>query len=719
MVQGPAPVPIQPPSWLAGGGDMGARVRALDWSRTPLGPVESWAPSLKCAVGTLLHSRHPMFLWWGPELVQIYNDAYVPGFGRGKHPAALGQPGRTFWQEAWPIIGPQIDAVMSRGEASWNEDQLVPVWRNGRIEEVYWTYGYSPVFAESGAVGGTLVVCTETTRAVITERRLQALRVLDNRTAAALSAEDVLVAVSDVLANEGADVPFAIVYRNDAAAGQPVVARSVALTEEALAAIDAACGPTLVASREPVDLREATIGRALPGGPWPEASEAAFIAELAAPGLAASYGFVVFGLSPRLPFDDAYRHHLEHLAARIAVMLARVDRFGAAEAAVVERERLMRELEDANRAKDEFLAMLGHELRNPLSPILTALHLMKQRPDDPGGREKEVIERQVSHLVRLVDDLLDISKITRGKVTLRRESLAVEDVIAKAVEMASHLLEHRRHKLSIEIAQEGLRVEGDAVRLAQVVANLLTNAARYTNPGGHVVVRARRDDTDVVISVEDNGTGIAPEMLPRIFDLFVQGQRSSDRQEGGLGLGLALVKSLILMHGGAVVARSPGLGKGTEIEVRLPEPERATLEMRREPSMPPSQTTAHPLRVLAVDDNVDAVEMVEEVLRAAGHVVAVAHDGPAALALLERFTPDVALLDIGLPVMDGYELGKRLHATPQGAGCRLIAITGYGQRHDIAKSMACGFEAHLVKPVDIDELLALVARAPDSAVSSA
>jgi len=372
-----------------------------------------------------------------------------------------------------------------------------------------------------------------------------------------------------------------------------------------------------------------------------------------------------------------------------------------------ERTRLLRELAAANRAKDEFLAMLGHELRNPLAPIVTTLQLMKMRGDGETDREQAIIQRQVDHLIRLVDDLLDVSKITRGKIELRRERSDIGAVLSKAVEMASPLIEKRRHRLDVRVPPEPIAWFGDPVRLAQVVSNLLTNAARYTPEGGEIVLRARRDASQVVISVRDNGMGIAPHMLGRVFDLFVQGERGVDRAEGGLGIGLALVKSLVHLHGGRVSALSDGLGQGSEFIVRLPldnSDAAATPHKTLELSAPQGDG----VRVLLVDDNADAVDTLALALGAQGHDVRVAHDPAAALRLLEHFKPDVAVLDIGLPVMDGYELAMRLREQLGGHDCRLFALTGYSQESDRRRSAEAGFELHLVKPVDVDRLITLV-----------
>jgi PAS domain S-box-containing protein len=376
----------------------------------------------------------------------------------------------------------------------------------------------------------------------------------------------------------------------------------------------------------------------------------------------------------------------------------------------IEREKLLGELESSNRAKDEFLAMLGHELRNPLSPIATALQLMRMRGDGKTTREQQIIERQVNHLTRLVDDLLDVSKITRGKVELRKERVEIADVIGKAVEMASDLLEQRGHALAIDVPQEGLRVDGDPVRLAQVVANLLTNSARYTNPGGRIRLEARREGGDVVVRVKDNGIGISAELLPHVFDLFVQGKRRVERAQGGLGIGLTIVKNLVGLHGGSVVAHSEGLGRGSEFVITLPAVVEAGTRARDALVAGEAAAQAAPggTRVLVVDDNTDAADLLAELLREAGHQVAVAYSPVTALEIVESFHPQVAILDLGLPVMDGYELAARLHKDSKAPECRLIALTGYGQSQDRERSSASGFAHHLVKPVDIAMLTELV-----------
>jgi signal transduction histidine kinase len=380
-----------------------------------------------------------------------------------------------------------------------------------------------------------------------------------------------------------------------------------------------------------------------------------------------------------------------------------------------------RQAEEASTAKDQFLAMLGHELRNPLSPILTALQLMNLR--GLRSREQEVIERQVGHLVRLVDDLLDVARITRGKVELRRDRIELASVVVRGIELATPVLEQRQQRLEVNVAPDGMMVNGDCDRLAQVVSNLLTNAAKYSEPGSRIWIsaahqpgpagrhaRSGRAARTVRLSIKDEGIGIAPDMLDSIFESFVQHRQALDRASGGLGLGLAIVRSLVRMHGGTVTAHSQGPGKGSEFRVELPLPQNeevvALLDATEDSGrilLPASQDFVSSNRVLVVDDNHDGAQVLAETLRELGYLVEIAHDGPSALEIAKRFRPQIALLDIGLPMMDGYELASQLReqAVP---GIRLVAVTGYGQETDRIRSAKAGFSAHLVKPVDLNVL---------------
>ena len=377
---------------------------------------------------------------------------------------------------------------------------------------------------------------------------------------------------------------------------------------------------------------------------------------------------------------------------------------------VTELAELREDAEAANRAKDEFLAMLGHELRNPLAPILTALQLLKLRGVEGGERERAVIERQVKHVVRLVDDLLDVSRITRGRIELHRERLELADIVARAVEIASPVLEQQRHSLEVDVPR-GLALDGDSGRLAQVVANLLTNAGKYTEAEGRITVTASRVDRFIELRVRDTGIGIDPAVLPRIFDLFVQEPQTLARSQGGLGLGLAIVRSLVELHGGTATATSAGKGHGAEFTIRLPQAAVAAAQPIAAAAMPSSSAMVRRsgARVLVVDDNEDAAALLGALVREFGYEPRVVYDAPAALAEAEVFEPALALVDLGLPVMDGFELAQRFAEHPRLRNVTLVAVTGYGQQRDRETSAKAGFAAHLVKPVDASELRSVLA----------
>ena len=825
-----------PWSWLGtGGGESAQLIRKVDWTSTSVGPVDTWPQSLKSQVSMMLHSRHPMFLWWGSDLVQFYNDGYTPSFGVGRHPSAMGQRGRECWAEIWPIIGPEIAAVQ-RGEATFHEDALVPIFRNGRMEEVYWTYGYSPVREADGSIAGVLVVVTETTSRVVALRRLRTAQNLAEVLSGAERTDDVAHAAVRALAAAPEDAPWALAFHGDnnspaqvpiaasgldAAASAAVLARLAAdsgsLSEQVLTVIDMSGVPEL------------------PGTPWPEASTHAVVLPLRAGPGSAKYGQLVIGLSPRLPYDSAYREHLLGLERQLASAAQRIRSQGARLAAegarrdlllqapfaaalmvgpgwryelandlyvrmvgrqvvgrewaecfpelrgkavqeilrkvydggetffaneqlvplaresdnvveerffdftmvpirtqgdavdammvvavemtarvqarrdlertAAERATLVRELEQSSHAKDQFLAMLGHELRNPLSPIVTALTLMGRRQGGDTSRERAIIARQVKHLVRLVDDLLDVSRVTRGKIELRREDCDVSALVEDALEIVDTLLERRRHELQLSVTPN-LRWHGDGTRIKQVIANLLSNAARYTPAGGHVNLSVAADGGELVIRVQDDGQGLDAELLPRLFEPFVQGPRDASRSDGGLGLGLAVVKGLVGLHGGSVRANSEGLGRGSEFVVRLPGVLTDASSAPADEPNPPAQAASSQgkKRVLVVEDNEDAADSLAELLSLDGYEVRVARDGPSALALSSEFEPQVALLDIGLPVMDGYQLVRSLRRDLRDGSCRYFAMTGYGQPGDAALAAVAGFERVLVKPIDHDLL---------------
>jgi len=391
--------------------------------------------------------------------------------------------------------------------------------------------------------------------------------------------------------------------------------------------------------------------------------------------------------------------------------------------AFIENARLYDALREADRSKNEFLATLAHELRNPLAPIRNAVHVLQLVLHLNGARTEEskwaldVIERQMQQLSRLVDDLLDLARITSGKLELRKDRIALSDILNAAVEASSPLIDGFGHELVVAEPPEPLFLDGDLARLAQVVSNLLNNAAKYTERGGLIRLIAERRGNEATITVRDNGTGIPADMLPLIFDMFNQGGRGADPAQNGLGIGLTLVRRLVEMHGGTVDAHSPGVNQGSELTVRLPlAPEPVPIDAaplaQSEPAIPRSA-----LRILVVDDNPDSADSLAALLAIPGNQVKVAYDGVEGLALAEEFQPDAALLDLRLPRMDGYEVAQRIREQPWGKGMVLIALTGWGQEEAKQLSREVGFDQHLVKPVNPAELLELVASLHQSRTS--
>lgn len=372
------------------------------------------------------------------------------------------------------------------------------------------------------------------------------------------------------------------------------------------------------------------------------------------------------------------------------------------------------EAEAANHAKDEFLAMLGHELRNPLSAVRNSISAASL-DDTARPRALEIARRQSDQLGRIVDDLLDVARISSGRIPLRKAEIFLDDVLRRAVDGAHALMEERGHTLTLSLPVESIRLDADATRIEQAVTNVLANAAKYTDPGGKIVFTAERDGSEAVIRVQDNGVGIAAPTLPKVFDLFTQGERSLDRAQGGLGIGLTLVRRIVDLHRGTVEASSAGVGRGTEVTIRLPAlpPAPAPVREPAQPAASQSTTPARSTRVLMVEDNPDAAESLGMILEILGHHVRIVHDGLAALDAARTNPPDIMLVDIGLPGMNGYEVAQAIRREPTLQHLILVALTGYGQAEDKAQALAAGFDYHLVKPVDLEALGSLVAQLGD------
>jgi len=654
--------------FLLDGGEVGALMRARDWSASPLGPPEDWPQSLRSVVGLLLNSKFPMFVAWGPELGFLYNDAYAEILG-GKHPAAIGSRFEDIWREIWPDIHPIILKALA-GQSTYHENLPLTMNRRGYDEQTWFTFSYSPVRDESGAIAGMYCAVKETTVEVLNEHARQE----ENERLLMLFSQ--APSVMAVVREPGHVFELAnAAFQEIVAAGRPLIGRPY---REALSELEgqgyfelldqvAATGEAFRAQASPAMLRDAN------------------------------------GQLRQFYFNYVLQPIKTAAGDVSAIFMEGND----VTAGVLANQRL----HDANRRKDEFLAMLAHELRNPLSPISAAAELLALRGTDPDvvRRTSEIIGRQVRHMTDLVDDLLDVSRVTRGLIRLQEQPLDIVSVVGDAVEQVRGLVQSRRQQLSLHLPAQPAMVLGDRTRLVQVVANLLNNAAKYTPERGHVEVRVEVIDGAVRVAVEDDGTGIAPDLLPRVFDLFAQAERSLDRAQGGLGLGLALVKSLVELHGGDVEASSAGVGAGSRFVVRLPAMD-ADSSTRPEGGSAARATDAPPppLRILVVDDNVDAAMSLGMLLEAMGHDVVVEHDAAAADASAQRKAPQIAFLDLGLPEVDGYELARRLRARAGSADALLVAVTGYGAAEDRARSAAAGFDHHLTKPVAIDDILGLL-----------
>ncbi len=407
-------------------------------------------------------------------------------------------------------------------------------------------------------------------------------------------------------------------------------------------------------------------------------------------------------------FDREDARILESLGAFIGAAMRLLTSLDSATSSVRELKRAQEELEESDRRKNEFLAMLGHELRNPLGAMASSVQILRSGPqDDRSSWATEVLDRQLDHVTHMIDDLLDISRITHGRIEIERIPVSLAAVVAQAVETTRPQIASRRQEVEVDLPEGPLPVIGDPERLAQIVSNLLDNASKYSSEGGRIFVTGERTESELLIRVRDSGVGITKEMLPRIFDLFVQGARTLDRAQGGLGIGLALVRRLAAMHGGTVEAQSAGAGQGSEFLLRLPAPADGTevAPATDAASVRPKDDARARRRILVVDDNEDAAAGLSLLLELDGHDVRAAHDGAAALRVSEEFAPDIVILDIGLPGMDGYEVARRLRARPDGSHTTIIALTGYGLEEDRRRSFAAGFDHHVVKPIRSSEEL--------------
>ena len=701
-------------AWPPGPGELARLVREKDWSQTGFGAVDTWSDTLRALVSSLLDNRFAMILLWGPELLQIYNDAYAR-LMRDKHPAFLGCPTQACWPEVWHFNEPIYRRVMATGENVFMQDQpyVLEAAEGGLPQTHCLTICYSPVRCPEGRVHGVMVTIIDVSRRVQAEavlaEDLRAMTQLHELVARLVHCQDLDSALHEVLdatltmmdADKGNIQLFDPLHKTLRIGAQRGFEEPFL---RSFAAVDA--GDQSVCGRALREGRRVMIPDILQDNSLTQMVDVALEA-----GVRAVQSTPLLGRNG-VPMGMLSTHWNEPTQPSERA-LRLLDLYARQAAEFIERSRIetrLRQVADdlrqASRAKDEFIAMLGHELRNPLAPIQIALHLMEMRGETGSEKERAIIGRQVHHMARLVDDLLDVARIIRGHVTLQATPMELATVVARAVETASPLIEQRRHTLTVEVASSGLRVMADPVRLGQVISNLLTNAARYTPPEGliRITATAQRADGQVQLTVHDNGNGIEPEDQTRVFDLFAQGRQGIDRSQGGLGLGLTIARTMATMHGGTLSCRSEGKGHGSSFMLTMPlladDAGGNSASLQRSGDAPQGMGRT----VLVVDDNEDAAKLLGELLRSWGYATLVTHDGPTALSLLSQQTIDLALLDIGLPVMDGYELAQAIHRLPGQAHTPLLALTGYGQAQDQQRSRDAGFAEHMTKPVNIERL---------------
>lgn len=725
-----------------GGGEMGARIRAHDWSATPLGPLEQWPQSLRTAVSICVSSRFPIVIYWGPQYVVLYNDAYSQILAN-KHPWALGRPAATVWAEIWDVIGPMLDGVTATGEATWSDDLLLILERQGYPEECYFQFSFSPVRAEQGEVGGIFTAVTETTERVIGERRLRALRDLAAHASTARSAEEACTLAARTLADNAADVPFALVYLLDDAGtlatlegvahlapGQPAAPRALALADPAapwpLAAV-ATDGRARLLESLPTGVQ------ALPGRPCPDAPSAALVLPLSAPGQTRPAGFLIAGISPRRALDEAYRDFLALAAGHVATAI------GNARAHEAARQRA-EALAELDRAKTDFFNNVSHEFRTPLTlllgPVEDAL-ADGETPLAPRQRERlEMVQRNGLRLLRLVNTLLDFARSEAGRADALYEPT---DLAAYTAELASHF------RSAAESA--GLRYRVDCPPLPQpvfvdrglweqIVLNLLSNAFKFTLDG-EIDITLRAQGDQVALAVRDTGSGIEPAEQPHLFERFHRVRDARARTHEGSGIGLALVRELVQLHGGDVqVTSAPGEGSTFTVTIPSGAAHLPADQVRHEAGAPTTGRGALPYvaealrwlpdeplpvgeptadggadapraRVLVADDNADMRRYLQRLLSARWTVELVS-DGASALVSALARPPDLVLGDVMMPGLDGFALLRALRADPRTHMVPVVLLSARAGEEAREEGLEAGADDYLVKPFSARELLARV-----------
>lgn len=749
---------------LAGGGEMGALIRSLDWSMTPLGPVESWPQSLRTSVSICLASHFPMLIWWGPELVMLYNDAYRPMLGTTKHPQSMGQRGRECWPEIWDIIGPMLEGVLRKGEATWSENQLLPLDRNGYVEECYFTFSYSPIRDETGGIGGVFTAVTETTRQVLGDRRLRTLHDLAERSAEARTAEEVCLIAAETLADNTADIPFALLYvlaqdgktarlagSSGLATGTTASPLVVEVAGTSAERFDAWPLEEVIGTGQGVriDRLPACLNTLLQqnGDSMPCS---ALVLPISRPGQQNPYGILVAGISPLRILDDDYRSFFELVVGQVANAIAKARAYQEA------RERA-EALAALDRAKTDFFSNVSHEFRTPLTLILGPVEDALVDTDHvllPDQRERlEIVRRNSLRLLKLVNTLLDFSRVESERIQAFYEPTALATFTTELASTFRSAIEHAHLTFVVNCPPLTEPVYVDHDMWEKIVLNLLSNAFKFTFEG-QITVSLQQNDSHAILKVSDTGIGIPAEELPNIFKRFHRVRGARVRTHEGSGIGLALVQDLIRLHGGTIHVTSV-VGEGTTFTVSIPlgtahlpaehledTSGRSSTSLGATPFVEEAQrwlstvpATASEKQTLAValegedvsaanrilkeeqltsrayillaDDNADMRDYMQRLLSPYYTVEAVTN-GAEALAAVAEHLPHLVLSDIMMPEIDGFQLLKALRKDAHTRGLPVILLSARTGEEAAVEGLEAGADDYMVKPFAARELLARV-----------
>jgi PAS domain S-box-containing protein len=699
----------RPTDVFADGGDVGRHLASVPWEKTPLGPPTGWPQSLRTAVSILLSSRFPMWMAWGPELTFFCNDAYRRDTLGSKYPWALGRPAGEVWAEIWDDIGPRIDTVLSTGEATWDEGLLLFLERSGYPEETYHTFSYSPLRDDDGGLVGMLCVVSEETERVIGARRMATLRDLGSDPSAIRTEHEMLAFAGAQLGGNRRDLPFTLTYLFEGDGVRLAASTGIAGSH-----------PVADPARWPAEGLVPLDADDLPTGDWPEPPTQALMVPLLRQG-GAPYGFMVCALNRYRALDDNYRGFLE-LAARHVASGIESARSNEAQ------RRRAEELAELDRAKTAFFSNISHEFRTPLTLIMGPLEELRSRLDEP---ELDLIHRNALRLGKLVNTLLDFSRIEAGRMQARFEPIDLSAATSELASVFRSAIERAGLAFEVDCPPLGEPVYTDRGMWEKVVLNLLSNALKFTFTG-RVCVAVRREDDRAVVTVSDTGIGVPEEEMPRLFERFHRIENAKSRSNEGSGIGLALVRELVELHGGTITAEST-VGEGTTFAIRLrfgaehlpadaltepsgpvtasstadPYVEEALRWLPGEPETPPveERTTA---RVLVADDNADMRDYLTRLLRSAGHRVEAVADGRRALEAARRNSPELIVSDVMMPGLDGLELVAALRADPRTASTPVLLLSARAGQEASIEGLEAGADDYLVKPFSSAELLARV-----------